>query len=119
MGDVINLKEWKKKKKAELYNDPVKYLRSLDGPLDVNDLFRWDIFEDNDYEGKPLEDEFGNLIFEENDAFEMAQIMYDSRKDRLAEEQENLDDALDSLNESVKILEEASTKVLEDAKKRT
>jgi len=89
LGDVINLKEWKEKKLAEEKAKPK--------PTELVG-----------YDGEPLDD-----------AFEMAQIMYDSRKDRLAEEQENLDDALDSLNESVKILEEASTKVLEDAKKRT
>jgi len=52
-------------------------------------------------------------------AFEMAQIMYDSRKDRLAEEQEILTEALEDLDDAMKILEEASTKAVEEAEKHT
>ncbi len=99
MGTVTNLKEWKEKKLMEknVMNNP--HIIHVE---DVEALARLIEIEE------PIDD-----------AFEMAQNMYDSRKDRMLEEQANLDSALEDLDDKMKILEEASTKVLEDAKKRT
>ncbi len=71
-----------------------------------------------EWKAKKIEEE--KLLDEPlDDAFEMAQVMYDDRKDRILEEQENLDDALEDLDDAMKILEEASTKVVEEAEKHT
>ena len=84
MGTVTNLKEWKEKKAGETLRRCKAWRRELTA------------------EEEPIDD-----------AFEMAQNMYDSRKDRMLE---NLDSAI---LDAVKKLEETSSKVLEDAKKRT